>query len=73
MQQGQAVYLSQSPSLRGNVSKIEGDRFQVTWHAFMKDRPEAKLEPYSVREASTRARYWYTKGETNGLVLGVPE
>jgi hypothetical protein len=73
MQQGQAVYLSQSPALRGNVSKIEGDRFQVTWHAFMKDRPEARLELYSVRDAFARARYWYTKGETNGLVLGVPE
>jgi hypothetical protein len=74
MKQGDAVFLKTSPDCRGNVSKIDGDRFQVTWHAYVLDRPEVLSEKMGVniRDASTRARSWYSMGDTSNIGFGTP-
>jgi hypothetical protein len=74
MKTGEAVFLPQAPECRGNVSKVERDRFRVTWHPYAKDRPEILTERMGVdtRAASRRMRVWYSKGETGSIGFGVP-
>lgn len=74
MKQGMAVFLKTSPECRGNVSAIDGDRFQVTWHPYGKDRPEVLTERMGVntREAQKATRVWYSRGETINVGFGRP-
>lgn len=74
MKSGEAVYLHQSPNLRGNVSKVTSEGVYVTWHKYVQDVPEA-LSPnlkVNVREGSKRMRVFYPHREYPNLGLGTP-
>lgn len=71
MKQGEAVFLTTSPDMRGNVSLVEKDHFWVTWHSFVDDRPEAlKLK---VMNGFKRTRVRYRNYEARIVGFGVPE
>lgn len=71
---GEAVFLKTSPQCRGNVSKVEGGKFRVTWHTFLRDVPEclSRDSGVNIREAGKRARVWYSKGDTFNIGFGSP-
>jgi hypothetical protein len=70
MQQGIQTYLHTSPDLRGNVSRVGSDWFEVTWHPFMQDRAEA--EALGVLGGRRRMRVRYNKGDAANVGFGVP-
>jgi hypothetical protein len=74
MQAGMAVYLHQSPALRGNIARVEEDGIWVTWHKYVFDVPEclSKGSNVDVRAASVRMRVFYPKGEMRNVGIGVP-
>jgi hypothetical protein len=70
MKQGEAVFLATQPDLRGNVGRIGPDWFEVTWHPFVVDRPEAvALRVLGGRE---RTRVRYNKADANNVGFGNP-
>jgi hypothetical protein len=68
---GEAVFLTIHPEYRGNVSKVEKDRFQVTWHKSYSDVPPAQGETID-RRNSRRMRVWYPNDRTSVIGFGVP-
>jgi hypothetical protein len=70
MKQGEPVFLQTSPEIRGNVSLVGDDWFDVTWHAFRDDRPDA--EDLRVLDGKERTRVRYSKSETRNIGFGVP-
>lgn len=72
MKSGMAVYLHQSPQLRGNISRVEKDGFWVTWHKFVTDVPESLKAKVNVSEASKRMRVFYRWHEAKNVGIGVP-
>lgn len=74
MKAGMAVYLHQSPMLRGNISRVTKDGIFVTWHKYVTDVPESLKGDMKVnlREASVRMRVFYRKSELKHIGLGVP-
>jgi hypothetical protein len=69
-----AVYLHQSPALRGNIARVTDEGIYVTWHKYVFDVPEclAKGSNVDVRAASVRTRVFYKKNEMSNIGLGVP-
>lgn len=74
MKSGQAVYLHQSPNLRGNISRVTNEGIYVTWHKFVYDVPECLTNDSKVnlREASKRMRVFYPKAELRHIGVGRP-
>jgi hypothetical protein len=72
MKQGVATYLHSHPELRGNVSRVGPDWFEVTWHPFVKDRPETLRDRIDVRAASRRTRRRYATNDAKNIGFGVP-
>ena len=74
MKSGMAVYLHQSPRLRGNIAQVTEDGIWVTWHKYVLDVPEclAKGSNVDVQAASVRMRVFYPKSEMRNVGIGVP-
>jgi hypothetical protein len=74
MKAGMAVYLHQSPALRGNIARVEDDGIWVTWHKYVFDVPEClgKGSNVDYQAANRRMRVFYRKNEMSNIGLGVP-
>lgn len=74
MKSGMAVYLHQSPHMRGNISRVTEDGVYVTWHKYIVDVPEAlaKGSNVDIRQASQRMRVFYPNREFPNLGVGIP-
>lgn len=71
VKQGESVYLATSPDMRGSVSRVDSDGFEVVWNPFVFDREEAlKLK---VIGGFNRTRVFYKRGQHGNVVFGVPE
>lgn len=73
LKQGTAVYLHTSPDMQGNVSLVGDGWFDVTWHPFLTDRPDAYDLKVNVRDGSKRTRVRYTDDNAGNVGFGVPE
>jgi hypothetical protein len=72
MKQGEAVFLHSSPEMRGNISLVGDGWFDVTWHPFLTDRPEAYDLKVNIRDGQKRTRVRYRKGDASNIGFGEP-